>query len=98
MNINDIKDVNEANEFVENGLKELERLFSDISNRVNGEWDEYVSDLKKLGGRFAFDHESYISASTTLIVNYHTLNHQEQMKRSDEVLEYSKNNRASIKF
>lgn len=89
-NINDIKDRHEAREFAEKGLKELENLFSDISNNVNGEWNEYISNIKNLGYKFAFSFEDYINQSIKLLGDYHQRKHDEQMKKSEEILRNSR--------
>ncbi len=98
MNIDDITNVTEANKWATNG-PEIESIISNEGGNLNKILGDYFQKLDLLRLKFVFNIDSYKgSAISKSVTNQHALNHQEQMKRSDEVLEYSKNNRASKRF
>lgn len=98
MNIDDINDVTEANKWATNDQSEIESIVINGGKNLYQKLGEYFQNLDLLRLKFVFDVDSYKGDAIKLIAKGYNLNHQGQMKRSDKVLEYSKNNRESIKF
>ena len=93
MNIDDVTNRHEANKWATNSLSEIESIISNGKENLDEALKNYFQKLDLLGLKFDFDINHYKGSTTESIVNYYSLKHQEQMKRSDEILEYSKNNR-----
>ncbi len=86
----DIKDISGVKKFADQGYKELEVLFSDTSNHVNGEWYKYVSNITVLRGRFIFDHKKYVDESAKLVVDYYKRKNNKQVQKREEILDSSR--------